>query len=94
MNFVKNANTNMTHLVGNLRATYADLVEVFGQPDERSGDKITCSWHLKFEDGTVATIYDWKEDETPLGDYDWHIGGRTPRAFDRVYDTFFNVSCN
>ena len=48
--------------------------------------------HLRFEDGTVATIYDWKEDETPLGDYDWHIGGKTPRAFDRVYDTFFNVT--
>jgi len=39
---------------------------------------------LEFEDGTVATIYDWKEYETPMGLYRWHIGGKNNLAVARV----------
>jgi hypothetical protein len=74
---------NGTSLQGYVQATYAQLVERFGQP-EGGGDKTTVEWMLKFEDGTVATIYDWKVDETPTYMYNWHIGGKNKTAVTRV----------
>ena len=47
-------------------------------------DKVTCCWRLKFADGTVASIYDWKTGSTPFGEYDWHIGGHNIKAVNRV----------
>jgi hypothetical protein len=87
MKFTTNADANMTCLQGYIRATYSELVEVFGEP-EGGGDKTTAEWCLRFEDGTVATIYDWKEYETPMYEYDWHIGGHNKKAVDRVTRTF------
>jgi hypothetical protein len=82
---------NGTHLQGYVRAYYHELVEVFGAP-EGGGDKTTVEWALKFEDGTVATIYDWKEYETPMGSYDWHIGGKSKQAVRAVTSTFKETS--
>ena len=87
MKFTKDANANMTSLQGYVTAYYHELVAVFGEPDS-GGDKTTAEWCLEFEDGTVATIYDWKEYETPMGRYRWHIGGRDQRAVDAVVSTF------
>jgi hypothetical protein len=87
MKFTKNADANGTSLVGYVRTTYAKIVEVFGEPDHRGGDKTTVEWALQFDDGTVATIYDWKEYRTPKEVYDWHIGGFSKYAQDRVVDT-------
>ena len=64
-----------TSLQGYVTTTYAFLVEKLGKPLE-GDDKVTAEWILKFEDGTVATIYDYKEYRTPKGVYDWHIGGQ------------------
>lgn len=67
---------SMTSLMGEVNTTYARLVEVFGQPLSGSGDgKVNSEWIIKFANGEVATIYDWKMPETPTDDYDWHIGG-------------------
>ena len=87
MKFTTDADVNMTSLQGYMQAYYHQLVEVFGEP-EGGGDKTTVEWCLEFEDGTVATIYDWKEYETPMGKYNWHIGGRNQKAVDRVMQTF------
>ena len=87
MKFTLDADVNMTSLQGYMEAYYHQLVEVFGQPDG-GGDKTTVEWCLSFEDGTVATIYDWKEWETPTGSYRWHIGGKNSRAVDLVKQTF------
>ena len=70
-----------------MQAHYHQLVERFGEP-EGGGDKTTVEWVLQFEDGTVATIYDWKESETPMGMYNWHIGGRNKTAVTRVTSAF------
>jgi hypothetical protein len=68
--------SNMTGLVGYVNTTYARLVEVFGQPISGSADcKVNSEWIIKFANGEVATIYDWKEPVTPTDDYNWHIGG-------------------
>ena len=75
--------------------TRAEIEAVFGKPtfDEAvepfSGDgKLTVEWCLRFEDGTAATIYDWKRYElgTPAMDerIDWNIGGDSRRALEIV----------
>ena len=78
---------NGTSLQGYVTATYDQLVERFGEP-EGGGDKTTVEWCLAFEDGTIATIYDWKEYETPMYAYDWHIGGKSNTAVTRVKQAF------
>ena len=78
-----NADANMTGLVGYVNTTYDDLVNKFGEP-MAGGDKTTCEWIIKFADGEVATIYDWKERSTPKYDYDWHIGGNKAAVVQRV----------
>lgn len=70
-----------TCLQGYVHTTYDRLVEVFGQPTyTEPGDKTTAEWILQFGNGTVATIYDYKEYTTPAGMYNWHIGGHDARA--------------
>lgn len=62
-----------------IQATRAALCKAFGAPiytgDE--GDKVNFEWHVLFEDGRVATIYDWRQD--PVADdvpVTWHIGAK------------------
>jgi hypothetical protein len=68
-----------TSLQGYVRTDYATLKDLFGD-GLGGGDKTTQEWVLKFSDGTVATIYDWKEYETPMYEYDWHVGGMSKQA--------------
>jgi len=72
-------NINGTHLQGYIKTTYNRLVEAFGEPQE-GFDKSTAEWSVRFSDGTLATIYDYREDFTPHYPYDWHIGGHKPQA--------------
>ena len=66
----------MTSLMGYVNTTYARLVEVFGKPlGESSDGKTNSEWIIKFANGEVATIYNYKTGMTPTDDYDWHIGG-------------------
>jgi hypothetical protein len=87
MKFTKNADTNGTYLQGYLLARFEDLEAVFGE-SAGAGDKTTQEWSLQFEDGTVATIYDWKEYTTPCGLYEWHVGGASSQALIRVQQAF------
>ena len=71
---------NGTSLQGYIQATRAQLVRVFGPPLDYSSDeeKVTTEWHLRFADGTVCTIYDWKRYSAgaPLPNelVAWHVG--------------------
>mgnify|MGYP003352991921 FL=1 len=78
-----NSDANMTSLCGYITTTYADLVEAFGSPLP-GGDKTNSEWIIKFADGEVATIYDWKEPVTPVYDYNWHIGGNKGEVVKRI----------
>jgi len=70
-------------LLGYIKTTYADLVEKFGEPDTIDLDKSTAEWCVEFcvdlgmgdYKFVNTTIYDWKTDSTPMGEYEWHIGG-------------------
>jgi|ETNmetMinimDraft_11_1059920.scaffolds.fasta_scaffold14142_4 hypothetical protein len=77
-------NVNGTSLKGCVITTYDDLVEKFGEPTYTwaTGDKTTAEWNLEFEvdengdtEYVTATIYDWKTCSTPMGEYEWHVGG-------------------
>ena len=84
--------TNGTSYQGLIKATYLDLVDVFGPPafgpHDNSGDKVTCEWVLEFDDGTAATIYDWNMVDTTYALYDWHIGGFDQRAVELVTEVY------
>ena len=89
MKFTNNANANMTGFKGEFPIAFAELVEIFGQPKYGPNadlDKTTCEWALEFEDGTIATIYDYKTNRTPMGEYPWHIGGHDAEAVVRVHE--------
>ena len=83
-------NVSGTHYQGVVMVKYKRLVEVFGEPHILGGDKTTVEWNLEFDDGTVATIYDWKENSTPKYEYPWHIGGFHGSAVARVHEALRN----
>ena len=63
-------------------ATVDDLRNVLGQPQFESNDgedKNNFDWIMETEDGTVFTVYDWKEYRRLEEDevIEWHIGGRS-----------------
>jgi hypothetical protein len=77
--------------------TYEELEEIFGKPFHGPGKddtapsdlsltKTTCQWRIKFEDGTVALIYDNRQQYTPRGMYNWWIGGMTGSSVQRVLE--------
>lgn len=74
---------NGTSLQGYVTTTYDALVSLLGQPLKGSDDhKVTCEWILEFNNGDIATIYDWKVSSTPKNLYNWQIGGFNHKAVD------------
>jgi hypothetical protein len=60
-----------------ITATLADLKIILGEPSNTGDqhDKVQSEWDLELEDGTVFSVYDWKEyrkyEYEPI---EWHIG--------------------
>ena len=82
-------NTTGTCLQGYLKGTYDEIVAVFGKPTAVHGeDKVQVEWCLKFENGTIATIYDWKAGVKPEHVEEWNIGGFDMNAYHKVATTF------
>jgi len=80
---------NGTSLQGTIRTTRAHIESVFGAPTYDNGDpedKVITEWQLTFDNGVIATIYDWKNyAKVGMNDpYDWHIGGKDYRAVEAV----------
>ena len=87
MNYVTgNFDVCGTYLQGTVNTSYDRLVNLFGEPITRSDDKFQVEWAVKFDDGTLATIYDWKEDTNPSDVTEWHIGGFSQAAVYNVID--------
>ena len=90
-------NIHMTHLQGSIVATRREIEAVFGAPTvEGEFDKTTTEWRLQFDDGTVATIYDWKRYDLGAPAMDeritWNIGGHAAQAYFRVADAMLSSS--
>lgn len=62
-------------LMGYCATNYEMLCIVLGRPHEQNGDKVNVLWSFACNNGTVFTVYDWKNPVTPMGEYAWHIGG-------------------
>jgi hypothetical protein len=75
------------------------LVDVLGMPGNGDGFKIDAEWGIRFADGTIATIYNYKDGPNYMGERGtpvfeitkWHIGGfeRDCRAVDRIAELIF-----
>ena len=75
-----NFNLGGTSRQGELDGYYKkDIEEVFGPATWDQGsvdDKVQLEWGIKFPDGTLATIYDYKQYDVDPDDIDyWSIGG-------------------
>lgn len=79
---------------GFLTTTYNVLVELFGEPIKRHWE-IDVEWYIKFEDGTIATIYNYRNGKNYLGKkgkavediMHWNIGGFNSSAVRLVHNT-------
>jgi hypothetical protein len=84
--------SNCTCLQGEVDASYQELCDLFGAPTGGDGYKVDAEWYVKFDDGTIATIYNWKNGKNYEGENglnvedirDWHVGGFTGKAPKRV----------
>ena len=90
---------NMSCLQGHVNINYFKLVELFGEAGEGDPCKIQKEWTLKFEDGTIATIYDYKWGDCYNGHGngthytevpEWNIGGFNLNAVHHVLDVIQN----
>ena len=86
----EHVNINGTHLQGYIKADYSKLRGMLGE-SHSDGYKTDWSWDIEFEDGTVATIYNWKNGPnygavgvTPDMVKKWHVGGHNSRAVEKV----------
>ncbi len=78
--------------IGEIIYDYKTLVKKFGKPqfDGASGDnKVKIEWSLIFSDGTIATVYDWKNyNKTNLEikkfNKIWNVGGHNKKALINV----------
>ena len=82
---------NGTSLQGQITAKYDELVRAFGPPMVGDEDKTDAEWAVQVN-GTVATLYNWKNgpaycgaDGTPVERItQWNIGGRSYAAVELV----------
>jgi hypothetical protein len=75
-----------TSFTGYMFISYYDLVYYFGEPHKNNTecDEVDAEWFLKFSDGTVITIYNYKNGKNYLGDEGidveeigvWNIGSK------------------
>ena len=89
-------NIGGTSLQGYIKASYEQLLNAFGAPNSTLCDnyKTDVEWAFKFADGTVATLYNWKNGKNYLGDeglelndiYEWNVGGFNDKAVSRLLE--------
>ena len=77
-----------THFQGYIKARYSKLVELFGESWDVDDGKTDANWYIRFEDGTVATIYNWQDGYNYCGEDgldvkyigQWNVGGHSAKA--------------
>ena len=93
----KTTNTGGTYLQGYIKATYEQLLNTFGPPhmDQCDNYKTDVEWAFEFADGTVATLYNWKNGKNYLGEAEgleldaiteWHVGGFSEKAVAKLLE--------
>jgi hypothetical protein len=78
-----------------ISASLADLIDILGATHGigEVNDKVQNSWDLELEDGTIFTLYDWKEYRryTDKEIIEWHIGGRSQKDTFVAQDTLIEA---
>jgi hypothetical protein len=82
-----------TSLQGYIKISYDDLVKLFGEPQASDGYKVDAQWVIKSFNGTVITIYNYKDginyngpEGTPTKDIiNWHIGGENQKSVEELH---------
>jgi hypothetical protein len=85
----QNITSGGTSRQGTFKGTYREIVEVLGEPNfvsEANGDgKTQAEWNIKYIDGTVITLYDYKKYNTDVEDVTtWSIGGFDGKSVDAL----------
>ncbi len=74
-----------------ISATLADLQIILGATTHASDhhDKVQNEWEMELEDGTIFSVYDWKEYRryTDKELIEWHIGGMDQKDTFVAHDT-------
>jgi hypothetical protein len=78
---IKSANGTSFHDT-TFRASVAAVRQILGQPqcEQNDGrDKCNFDWKMETDDGTIFTVYDWKEYRAlQEGEIiEWHVGGKS-----------------
>lgn len=90
----KKINIVGTFLISCIDIDYNTLKGIFGKPTDGDGYKIDAEWEIEFEDGKVATIYNYKDGKNYNGRNgipktkirEWHIGGREEIVANRIVE--------
>ena len=80
--------------------SYDKLLRTFGAPHDGDEYKVDAEWDIQFEDGRVATIYNYKNGKNYLGRqgksveniYEWHIGGNDKSVIKDIKEIINNSS--
>jgi hypothetical protein len=88
----KDVDVNGTSLIGYIDEDFAKIKKLFGKPSKGDGYKVDAEWEIEFEDGMVATIYNYKDGKNYLGNSgtpktkirEWHIGGHNEDVLERI----------
>ena len=86
-----------TSLQGYIKASYEQLLKAFGPPNPDLCDnyKTDVEWAFEFADGTIATLYNWKNGHNYLGEaeglelndiYKWNVGGKNEKAVSKLLE--------
>jgi hypothetical protein len=98
MKFTKTPFTTRFTEQGQIYTTYRTLEKIFCRPYFGPGGeaepnidgllaRVTCQWRLRYEDGTVAVVYDDRQKTTNYAPYYWRVGGFTGRSLELVQNT-------
>jgi hypothetical protein len=91
----KSTSLNGTHYLGLIHVDYDLLISKLGKPSDSYDDyKSDAEWTIEFEDGNIATIYNWKNGKNYNGAgglpveqiKEWHIGGANVCVVEWVED--------
>ena len=79
-------------LQGYIYAEYKELKKLFGTPSDGDGYKVDAEWEVLFDDGSFASIYNYKDGKNYNGKSgtpktkitNWHIGGENQNAIPHI----------
>lgn len=75
---------------GQITCPFSLLITLFGEPEQGDNSKVDAFWSVEFDDGVIATIYNWKNGIAYCGGPDidqitqWNIGGYEKAAAEHV----------